>query len=119
MGVPYEEIEWAANIGERLYPGEGLDGRGDAARHLALGALLSRTNDPQFAQKLGDAREILDPRGREMDKFNKPIRVTLPLHAINQHLPVNNSSIAVITFETWLDMLRRDFDFMRPNRDIA
>ena len=53
-------------------------------------------------------------------KFNnKPIRVTLPLHAINQHLPVNNSSIAVITFETWLDMLRRDFDFMRPNRDIA
>ena len=84
MGVPYEDIEWAANIGERLYPGEGLDGRGDAARHLALGALLSRTNDPEFAQKLGDAREILDPRGREMDKFNN--RIGMQLSGSNEEL---------------------------------
>jgi hypothetical protein len=84
MGVPYEDIEWAANIGERLYPGEGLDGRGDAARHLALGALLSRTNDPEFAQKLGDAREILDPRGREMDKFNN--RIGMQLSGTNEEL---------------------------------
>ena len=53
-------------------------------------------------------------------KFNnKPIRVTLPLHAINSQLPFDNSAIAVVTFETWLDILRRDFDFMRDRRDIA
>ena len=84
LGVPDEDIEWAANIGEKLYPGEGLDGRGDAARHLALGALLSRSNDPELAQKLGDAREILDPRGREMDKFNN--RIGMQLSGSNEEL---------------------------------
>ena len=84
LGVPDEDIEWAANIGEKLYPGEGLDGRGDAARHLALGALLSRSNDPELAQKLGDAREILDPRGREMDKFNN--RIGMQLSGTNEEL---------------------------------
>ena len=68
----------------------------------------------QVCEACGDKTPIL------VWKFNnKPIRVTLPLHAINERLPANNSSIAVITFETWLDMLRRDFDFMRPTRDIA
>ena len=84
LGVPDEDIEWAANIGEKYYPGEGLDGRGDAARHLALGALLSRTTDPELAQKLGDAREILDPRGREMDKFNN--RIGMQLSGTNEEL---------------------------------
>ena len=84
LGVPDEDIEWAANIGEKYYPGEGLDGRGDAARHIALGALLSRSNDPELAQKLGDAREILDPRGREMDKFNN--RIGMQLSGTNEEL---------------------------------
>jgi hypothetical protein len=68
----------------------------------------------QVCDACGDKTPIL------IWKFNnKPIRVTLPLHAINERLPVNNASIAVITFETWLDMLRQDFDFMRATRDIA
>jgi hypothetical protein len=68
----------------------------------------------QVCDACGDKTPIL------IWKFNnKPIRVTLPLHAINNRLPVNNASIAVITFETWLDMLRQDFDFMRATRDIA
>ena len=68
----------------------------------------------QVCDACGDKTPIL------IWKFNnKPIRVTLPLHAINERLPVNNASIAVITFETWLDMLRQDFDFMRDCRDIA
>jgi hypothetical protein len=84
LGVPDEDIEWAANIGEKLYPGEGLDGRGDAARHLALGALLSRSDDPEIAKFLGDARESIDFSGGKMDKFNN--RLGMQLSGTNEEL---------------------------------
>tara|TARA_R100001086_G_scaffold244800_1_gene174980 strand:+ start:533 stop:958 length:426 start_codon:yes stop_codon:yes gene_type:complete len=40
-------------------------------------------------------------------KFNnKPVRVTVPLHYMNENFPVDNSHTCVVTFDTWLDILK-------------
>ena len=39
-------------------------------------------------------------------KFNnKPVRVTLPIHAINHGFPKDNDKVVVVTFDQWLDIL--------------
>ncbi len=78
-GVTSEELDWAKSIDERLYPDEGLDGRGDAARHLALGSLFAKSKNPELGEALGIAREYIPfpDAGREMDIFNNELGMTL------------------------------------------
>lgn len=61
FGFAPDDISWATSLGESFGQNEQLDGRGDAARHLALGWLASRTADPALAQRGIDLREDLDP----------------------------------------------------------
>jgi len=43
-------------------------------------------------------------------KFNRiPTRVCIPLHAINTDWEVDNQKIAVIPFEDWLDVLKKNW----------
>tara|TARA_A100001391_G_scaffold122056_1_gene83248 strand:- start:1011 stop:1421 length:411 start_codon:yes stop_codon:yes gene_type:complete len=43
-------------------------------------------------------------------KFNnKPIRVCVPLYAINENLPRNNARTAVITLDEWFELLKSAF----------
>ena len=43
-------------------------------------------------------------------KFNnKPIRVCIPLYAINENLPRDNSRTAVITLDEWFELLKSSF----------
>ena len=54
----------------------------------------------QVCDACGDLTPIL------VWKFNnKPIRVTLPLYAINPTLPKKNDCVAVVTFDEWLAIL--------------
>ena len=78
-GVTSEELDWAKSIDERLYPDEGLDGRGDAARHLALGSLFAKSKNPELGEALGIAREYIPfpDAGRDMDIFNNELGMTL------------------------------------------
>ena len=40
-------------------------------------------------------------------KFNnKPVRVTIPLHYVNDSFDVDNSKTCVVTFDEWLDILK-------------
>lgn len=66
LGVYPQDIAWAKYIG-RKYEGE-VDGKGDAARHLALGWLAKRSRvNPEAAAKLIDLREYFPPR-REFER---------------------------------------------------
>ena len=78
-GVSPDELDWAKSIDERLYPDEGLDGRGDAARHLALGSLFAKSKNPELGEALGIAREYIPfpDAGRDMDIFNNELGMTL------------------------------------------
>ena len=43
-------------------------------------------------------------------KFNnKPIRVCIPLYAINENLPRDNARTAVITLDEWFELLKSSF----------
>jgi hypothetical protein len=43
-------------------------------------------------------------------KYNRrPIRVCVPLHAINTELPTNNDITAVMPIESWLDVLQNNW----------
>ena len=68
VGISKENLEWATNLSDK-YSG-GLDGKGDAARHLGLGFITSLTENPSVALKAANARELIDPIGRKMDVFN-------------------------------------------------
>ena len=47
-------------------------------------------------------------------KFNnKPVRVTLPIHAINIGFPKDNDKVVVVTFDQWLDILINNKYFQR------
>ena len=78
-GVSPDELDWAKSLDERLYPDEGLDGRGDAARHLALGSLFAKSKNPELGEALGIAREYIPfpDAGRDMDIFNNELGMTL------------------------------------------
>jgi len=78
IGVTGKDLSWARSIDEKLYPGEGLDMRGDAARHLALGALIERSNYPEIGEALAAAKEyVFFDAGKEMDLFNNTLGRTL------------------------------------------
>ena len=79
VGLNPKDVEWASSLSEKMYPGEELDGRGDAARHLALGSLIPDAESPNAAEFLSIAREYIPipDSGREMDMFNNELGMTL------------------------------------------
>lgn len=72
LGISDEDIAWAKGIGKKYGEAEELDGKGDAARHLALGWLAKQSKYPSAAKFAANAREIveLDFKGRKMDWAN-------------------------------------------------
>ena len=78
IGVTGKDLDWARSVDEKLYPGEGLDMRGDAARHLALGSLIGRSNYPEIGEALATAKEyVFFDAGKEMDISNNELGMTL------------------------------------------
>ncbi len=72
IGMKSEDIEWAKSIDKSYEKNEAFDGKGDAARHLALGWAASRSENPDISLKTINAREYVtfDGVGREMDMHN-------------------------------------------------
>jgi hypothetical protein len=60
------------NIDKKYPKAEQLDGRGDAARHLALGVVAQKANYPEATRFLANLREFveLDVKGGAMDIAN-------------------------------------------------
>lgn len=72
LGISKEELIWAKKFGQQ-FPG-GLDGQGDAARHIALGWLAERSANPQLAHALAALRELADSReSARIDKHNNEL----------------------------------------------
>ena len=80
LGIPKQDTDWASSIGERY----GLSvPQKDAARHVALGWLASKTDNPDLAKFFADAREYRPLAGgpivsRRMDLENNNIGFSLP-----------------------------------------
>lgn len=71
FGMTPEDIQWANSLGKKYGQKEEMDGRGDAARHLALGWLAKNSKRPDAAKFFINAREIIsNVPEREMDQFN-------------------------------------------------
>jgi hypothetical protein len=79
VGINPKDVEWASSLSEEMYPGEELDGRGDAARHIALGSLIAKAEHPNAAEVLSVLREYIPipDSGRKMDMFNNDLGMTL------------------------------------------
>ena len=79
VGINPKDVEWASSLSEEMYPGEELDGRGDAARHIALGSLIAKAEHPNAAEALSVLREYIPipDSGRKMDMFNNDLGMTL------------------------------------------
>ncbi len=79
VGLSKEDIDWAKSQDKRYPKEEQLDGRGDAARHLALGFISQRSKNPKLALKASNMREYLelDNVGRPMDIFNNNLGATI------------------------------------------
>jgi len=80
LGIPKQDTDWASSIGERY--GLSVPQR-DAARHVALGWLASKTDNPDLAKFFADAREFRPFAGgpivsRRMDLENNDIGFNLP-----------------------------------------
>lgn len=72
LGVSRQDIDWAKSLDKKFPESEQLDGRGDAARHLALGWLAKKSKYPTASQFAINAREFveLDLKGGPMDVAN-------------------------------------------------
>jgi hypothetical protein len=79
LGISPEDISWAESIGQKNKLNRG---NSDAARHVALGWLASKTKNPELAKFFADLREY-GPFGggmpsRRMDLENNNIGFSLP-----------------------------------------
>ena len=72
LGISEDGIKWAKSMSKKYPEAEELDGRGDAARHLALGWLAKQSNYPSFSKFATNAREFIefDVKGGAMDIEN-------------------------------------------------
>lgn len=80
LGIPKQDTDWASSIGDRY--GLSVPAK-DAARHVALGWLASKTDNPDLAKFFADAREFRPVAGgpivsRRMDLENNDIGFNLP-----------------------------------------
>jgi hypothetical protein len=89
VGLSGEDLEWAKSLGKQYGDKEQLDGRGDAARHLALGWLAANADKPSTAKAAIQAREYFDAdylrelfggqfAGKEMDLQNNELGMQIP-----------------------------------------
>jgi hypothetical protein len=89
VGLKGEDLDWASGLGKKYGQNEELDGRGDAARHLALGWLAANAENPETAKRAIQAREYLDTDyirellggqffGKEMDLQNNNLGMQIP-----------------------------------------
>jgi len=89
VGIKAADLDWASSLGKKYGAKEELDGRGDAARHLALGWLAANAESPATAKKAIQAREYLDTDyireilgnqffGKEMDLLNNERGMQIP-----------------------------------------
>jgi len=89
VGIKAADLDWASSLGKKYGAKEELDGRGDAARHLALGWLAANAESPATAKKAIQAREYLDTdyirevlggkfAGKEMDLRNNELGMQIP-----------------------------------------
>lgn len=83
LGIDPEDLEWAKSLGKKYGEAEELDGRGDAARHLALGWLAKKSNYPSLTKFAINAREVLelDFKGGPMDVENNKRGFALPANS--------------------------------------
>ena len=72
LGISDDDIAWAKSLAKKFPETEELDGRGDAARHLALGWLAKQSKYPSAAKFAANAREFVefDFKGGPMDVAN-------------------------------------------------
>jgi hypothetical protein len=73
FGMQQGDIEWAKSQRDRYPLVEEVDGRGDAASHLALGWISSRSQNPKASLKAANLREYvtgLASYSRKMDISN-------------------------------------------------
>jgi hypothetical protein len=89
VGIKAADLDWASSLGKKYGVKEELDGRGDAARHLALGWLAANAESPSTAKRAIQAREYLDTdyireilggqfSGKEMDLRNNERGMQIP-----------------------------------------
>ena len=79
LGISDENIAWAKSIDKTYHKDEAFDGKGDAARHLALGWAAAQSKNPELSLKAINAREYVtfDGVGREMDTHNNELGFTI------------------------------------------
>tara|TARA_R110002074_G_scaffold91272_4_gene199699 strand:+ start:5818 stop:13551 length:7734 start_codon:yes stop_codon:yes gene_type:complete len=74
VGISDEDLKWARSQRTRFGKKAALDGQGDAAAHLALGYIASRSKNPRLAHTAIQARELpfisFDLVGGKMDRHN-------------------------------------------------
>jgi hypothetical protein len=69
LGIDDADIAWAKMVGRKY--GGALDGRGDAARHIALGWLARNSKNPKLAKELISLREVANSSWEAgMDRHN-------------------------------------------------
>jgi len=79
LGISDEDLEWAKSQDQRFDPKGKLDGEGDAARHLALGWITQRTDNPERALQAANFRENLSitRKDKPMDQHNNNLGATI------------------------------------------
>lgn len=79
LGISDEDLEWAKSQDQRFDPKGKLDGEGDAARHLALGWITQRADNPERALQAANFRENLSitRKDKPMDQHNNNLGATI------------------------------------------
>ena len=81
LGVASDDLAWAMSQDQKYPLAERVDGKGDAARHLALGYLTSQANYPDLALLGANLREYftspLNSASRDMDLFNNKLGASI------------------------------------------
>lgn len=79
VGLSEEDIDFARSQDKRYPKNEELDGRGDAARHLALGWITQRAKNPSLALAAANFRENLSltRKDKPMDVHNNNLGATM------------------------------------------
>ena len=76
--VDPRDLKWAKEIGKAWGKEEEVDGKGDAARHLALGWVAKNTKYPDAAKFYINAREVFSNADEaQMDRLNNEIGFTI------------------------------------------
>jgi len=84
LGISEENIKWVKSIDKNYGEDERYDGKGDAARHLALGWATAQSGTPDLALLAANAREIVDTGGRTMDVHNNKLGSAIQASSIQE-----------------------------------